>query len=96
MKTEPWHEISILSSPVNECGLRKIVTRTSSRIYPLSLMHPKCTVLPAAFCSEMGFKLRVQNSFSVISIALGPDKRITAIAPVPWAVARAEMVSSRR
>ena len=88
MKVEPWQDISITSSFVNERGPLKTVTTTSSMIRPSSSMLPTCTVCVGTFAITLDGK-----TADVMSNAFGPDKRITPIAPMPCGLASATMVS---
>ena len=92
MYEDAWHDISTESSPVYECGARKILTRTSSKTDPsLVAMLPNRIEYPGA--SEIG-PLSVETSLSAMTSDSGPLTLITEIAPVPGTVAGAHIVSS--
>ena len=87
--TEPWHDISITSSPVNELGVRNNVSTTSSSTSPSAKsILPRCAVWEVMVLSCAPFQ-----QAAVHSMARGPLTLITAIPPVPCGVAMAQIVS---
>src|SRR5690606_1578090 len=73
-----------------EVGATKRETSTSSIIFSPSRMLPKWMVWEACFSRSFPLKIPLVNL-----MASFPDRRITAMAPTPWGVAKATMVSSR-
>ena len=87
--TEPWQEISMESSPVKEWGAWNTEINTSSISSSLLTILPKWIVFgrtSTSFLWEGETNIRSQ-----ISIHPFPDRRITAIAPIPGAVAMAHI-----
>src|SRR5258706_9872202 len=88
---EPWQEISTAFSFVKEFGSLKTETKTSSISFPASWSVPKCRVCDA--CWVKSFPLK---TFCAMARASFPDKRMTAMALMPCAVANATMGSSTK
>lgn len=89
MNVDPWHDISMVSSPVYELGARNMVTSVWSIGSPRRVeIVPRWAVCEVALSSDFPVQ-----SFCTVCIACGPEILMVAIAPVPGGVAMAAMVS---
>ena len=88
INNDPWHEISIQFSFVNDLGDLKIDTNTSSIIFLFFFIFPKCIVFFSCF-----FKFFPLKILFTILIEFFPDILITAIELIPFGVESATMVS---
>ena len=81
----------MVSSPVYEFGPLKTVINTSSKIRPsLLTILPKWAVWLGWFSSLLPLKI-----LSATRVAIGPESRITPMAPTPGGVANATIVEDR-
>ena len=85
---EPWHDISTLSSPVNDFLSLKMLSKTSSIISELFLMVPKC--IECVFTLEISL-LNIKLQIDIASL---PETLITAIALFAPPVMIEQIVSS--
>lgn len=89
---DPWQVISMVSSPVYEWGAWKVVTITWSISWFLFFISPKLAVFGGVFCRCL--PVGVVNMLSVSLMLPFPDRRMTAIPPLPGGVEIAHMMDS--
>ena len=88
--SEPWHDSSMTSSPVNDRGPRNTAATTSSSVSPsVSTMRPRCSVW---VCTAL--RSAPRHDFITHFTASRPLTRTTAIPPTPAGVDTAHIVSS--